>query len=93
LGVLADWERLFEDCPGAVGGAAPRRGVWGYADVEEAKQFEAMQYLNDRGVKYLTLADSPVPHCVRLTFKGGVGMGYFQRKADRQSERRDRYTE
>jgi hypothetical protein len=47
--------------------------VRGYADVEEAKQFEAMQYLNDRGVKYLTPSDSPVPRCVRLTFKGGAG--------------------
>jgi hypothetical protein len=64
--------------------------VWGYADVEEANQFEAMQYLNDRGAKYLTLVDSPVQGSVRLTFKGGVWMGYFQRKADRRSERKDR---
>jgi hypothetical protein len=65
--------------------------VRGYAAVEEAKQFEAMQYLNDRGVKYLTPSDSPVPRCVRLTFRGGVGMGYFQRKANKRSEGKDRH--
>jgi len=75
-GALADWERLFATCPGAVGAAAPRTGTWGHVDVEEAKQFNAMQYLSDRGVRYRTLTDSPFPRCVRLTFKGGLRAGH-----------------
>jgi hypothetical protein len=84
LGAVVDWELLLDKCPGAVGGSAPSVGVRGYVDVEEANQFEAMQYLNDRGAKYLTIADSPVQRCTRLTFKGGVWMGHFQRKADKE---------
>ena len=72
LVALAVTERLFAIRPGALGVSAPGTGTWGHVDVEEAKQLDAMQYLNDHGVRYLTLVDSPFPHCVRLTFEGGA---------------------
>ena len=66
---MADWERLFATCPGAVGIAAPRTGTLWHVDVDQSRQVDAMSYLNERGVRSLTLAASPFPRCVRLTFK------------------------
>jgi hypothetical protein len=79
---------MIENCPGAVGGAAPDFSEWGYVDVQQTKQYEAIQYLNHRGVKYLTPDYSPVQRCVRLKFKGGIQTGLVQRMADNDPNER-----
>jgi hypothetical protein len=87
-GAMTDWNQLIENCPGSVGGASPDLGAWGYVDVHEGKSYEAIQYLNHRGVRYLTPTDSPFKGCTRFRFKGGMTTGLVQRMADRDPNER-----
>jgi hypothetical protein len=83
VNLTADWDRLLANCPGAVAGFPPPPVGFGAIDVRRELQFEATQYLINRGVKYLTADTSPVSGCFRLRFKFGRFTGLKQFLGDR----------
>ena len=72
------FERMLRECPGAVGGLRPPPAGFGFIDVLEPRHYDAIVYLNRRGVRYLRPDNSPLAGCVRLRFKFGLTTGLIQ---------------